>query len=110
MKPAGGTRLSAMIRIHMNTSRRQFLFQVAASGAAPVIAIDARQVQTVRGPIEVSKLGFTLSHEHICNCTPEFWEKWPKSFGGREGLVARAVEQLKVLKESGVDTLIDLTP
>ena len=94
----------------MNTSRRQFLFRVAAMGAAPDIAIDARLVQTVRGPIEASKLGFTLSHEHICNCTPEFWQKWPKSFGGRESLVARAVEQLKALKASGVDTLIDLTP
>jgi phosphotriesterase-related protein len=69
-----------------------------------------RRVQTVHGPIDASKLGFTLSHEHICNCTPEFREKWPKSFGGREGLVARAVEQLKSLRASGVDTLIDLTP
>ena len=99
-----------MIRTNMYTSRRQFLLQVAAMGAAPATAIDARLVQTVRGPIEVSKLGFTLSHEHICNCTPEFWEQWPKSFGGREGLVARAVEQLEALKKSGVDTLIDLTP
>jgi phosphotriesterase-related protein len=93
----------------MNTSRRQFLFQVAAMGAAPAIA-DARRVQTVRGPIEASKLGFTLSHEHICNCTPAFWEQWPKSLGGREGMIARAVEQLKALKASGVDSLVDLTP
>jgi phosphotriesterase-related protein len=94
----------------MSTSRRQFLFQVAAMGAAPDIAVDTRMVQTVRGPIDVSKLGFTLSHEHICNCTPGFWEKWPKSAGGREGLTSRAVEQLKALEASGVDTLIDLTP
>lgn len=91
-------------------TRRAFVVHAAATGVVAAKASGAAQVRTVLGSIDVAELGFTLSHEHICACTPEFWRQWPASFGGRAGLVARAVEQLKALKGEGVDTLVDLSP
>ncbi|HET9473714.1 MAG TPA: phosphotriesterase-related protein [Steroidobacteraceae bacterium] len=100
-------------------SRREFLMHCAAAGVA--VATSARSwatptrvtgtvVETVTGPLDVSKLGFTLSHEHICACTPDYWQKWSGPLGGRAGLVARIVESLKAVKAEGVDTLVDLSP
>jgi phosphotriesterase-related protein len=63
----------------------------------------ARVVQTVLGPIDASKLGFTLTHEHICHCPL-------KVFGDRANAVANAVEKLKEARDAGVDTIIDVTP
>lgn len=94
----------------MRVTRRAFVIHAAASGFAAKAGGTSPVVQTVGGPIAASKLGFTLSHEHICACTPEFWQRWPESFGGRSGFVARAVAQLRALKREGVDTLIDLSP
>ena len=89
-------------------SRREFLSQAAAVLAAP--AQRAGVVQTVTGPIDASELGFTLSHEHICACTPDYWEKWSGAVGGRAGLVSRVVDVLKSVRGDGVDTLVDLSP
>ena len=59
-------------------------------------------VETLLGPLDVSKLGFTLSHEHVCYI--------PKGlFTERTIAVTRMVEKLKEAKTSGVDTIIDLT-
>jgi phosphotriesterase-related protein len=99
-----------MIVASMQTTRRTFLMQAAASAAVSTSGRGAADVRTVRGPVAASKLGFTLSHEHVCTCTSEFWARWPQAFGGRSGFVAKAVDSLKALKDEGVDTLIDLSP
>jgi len=67
-------------------------------------------VQTVQGPLDAAKLGFTLTHEHICASSAGFWQAWPEYFGGRSAFVARAVEKLRALKrEGGVDSIVDVT-
>lgn len=67
-------------------------------------------VQTVQGPIDASKLGLTLPHEHICVTSPGFWQIWPEFFGGRATFVAKVVDKLKAVKDAGVDTIVDVTP
>ncbi len=110
------------------TTRRQFLVQAAAAGvgaaasvkatsmmqdAPPKQAAPARRtrgvVQTVQGPIDASKLGFTLPHEHLFASSSGFWQVWPEYFGGRANFIARVVDKLKVAKDEGVNTIVDLT-
>jgi phosphotriesterase-related protein len=57
----------------------------------------------VLGPLEASKLGFTLSHEHVCFFPQEL-------FSDRTVAAARMVDKLKEAKAAGVDTIIDLSP
>ncbi len=64
--------------------------------------------QTVLGPLDAYRLGFTLAHEHIADA-PYYLDKWPKDWGGRAGLVARAVAKLKLVRAAGVSTIVDLT-
>ena len=59
-------------------------------------------VQTVLGPLAASKLGFTLTHEHICKNPSE-------RFGGRGTSVARAVDKLKEARDAGINTVVDVT-
>ena len=59
-------------------------------------------VQTVLGPLDASKLGFTLTHEHICSSPSE-------RFGGRANSVAKAVDKLKEARDAGIDTVVDVT-
>lgn len=109
-------------------TRRQFLTQMAAASIAagsaqlahasnaaaptPASRVQRRRgiVQTVLGPIDASKLGFTLPHEHICVSSPGFWQAWPEFFGGRASFVNKVVDRLKTVKAEGVDTIVDVTP
>ncbi|HZR56792.1 MAG TPA: hypothetical protein VFA74_07955 [Terriglobales bacterium] len=103
------------------TTRREFLLQTAAAGVvgaaslrivhaatantskdAPKIA-SAGVVETVLGPLDVSKLGFTLSHEHICFFPHDL-------FSDKTLAAAKMVDKLKEAKAAGVDTIIDLSP
>ncbi len=88
------------------TTRREFLSKtVAASVAASWIGVGraAGVVQSVLGPLDASKLGFTLTHEHIC--------RHPQaSPGGMADLVSKAVAKLKKARDAGIDTIIDVTP
>lgn len=59
-------------------------------------------VETVLGPLDVSKLGFTLSHEHVCFVPHEL-------FSDKTVAAATMVDKLKKAKAAGVDTIIDLT-
>jgi len=79
--------------------------QRAAGSATP----RRTSVQTVLGPIDTSKLGFTLSHEHIAASSAGIWQAWPELLGGRTRFITRAVDQLKRAKDEGVDTIIDCT-
>jgi phosphotriesterase-related protein len=92
-------------------NRRAFLMQAGATGVAAAASIQVAcatkvagggVVQTVQGPLAVSKLGFTLTHEHVCRCPLEI-------FGDRTNAIAKAVDKLKVAKDEGVDTVIDVT-
>ena len=69
----------------------------------------AGRVDTVRGPIDLARLGFTLSHEHVAAASAGMWQAWPEFFGGRAQFVKVAVDQLKQAKDEGVDSLIDVT-
>lgn len=101
------------------TTRREFLRVTTAASAAAALpgATPSRPtaqqpgvVQTVRGPLEASKLGFTLPHEHVCVSSAGFWQAWPEFFGSRAAFVQRAVARLKEAKAAGVDTIVDVTP
>jgi len=95
-------------------TRRDFLKRSVAAGIAvalckPIAGASAGNVQTILGPLDASRLGFTLPHEHIASA-PDVLNRWPKSWGGRAGLIASAVDRLKTIKAAGVDTVVDLTP
>lgn len=107
------------------TTRREFLLRTTAAGIAAAIfrplagaskaadvnrlSRDAGIAQTVLGPLDRSKLGFTLPHEHVAEGS-YYLSKWPKAWGGRTEFVAKAVEKLKVIKAAGISTIVDLTP
>ena len=64
-------------------------------------------INTVRGPIESGDLGSTLMHEHVFVLSPEIEKRaaeWDE-----DAAQATAVQRLRELKDSGVDTIVDLT-
>ena len=65
-------------------------------------------VNTVSGPMDTSKLGFTLMHEHILVQSPGLKENLPVM--DRQAEIDKAVQKLKDVMSRGVDTLVDLTP
>ena len=103
------------------TTRREFLWQTTSAGVVTAASLwiphaakanvgkdeskAARSgvVETVLGPLDVSKLGFTLSHEHVCFVPHEV-------FSDKKVAAAKMVDKLKEAKAAGVDTIIDLTP
>jgi phosphotriesterase-related protein len=112
----------------MMATRREFLGQIAvasvaaasahaaqALNAAAPVKISPTQrsrgvVQTVQGPMDASKLGFTLPHEHICASSAGFMQTWPEFFGGRTNFISKVVDRLKAVRgEGGVDTIVDVT-
>ena len=108
------------------TTRREFLSQTTAAGTVAAASLriahaakanaskdeskvaHAGVVETVLGPIDASRLGFTLTHEHIAD-GPYYLSKWPKAWAGRAEFVAKAVEKLKLVRAAGVSTIVDLT-
>ena len=110
------------------TTRRDFLAQMAGASAI-AIAPNALSsswsaastqtgftsgapgaVQTVLGPIDASKLGFTLPHEHVFAGSAGVLQTWPALVGGRSAFRDRVVDKLKAMKAEGVDTIVDVTP
>ena len=104
-------------------TRREFLLKTGA--ASLVLAAPARTglaskatatrripgvVQTVQGPLDASKLGLTLPHEHICASSAGIWQVWPELFGGRANFIAKVVDKLKAARNEGVQTIVDVTP
>jgi len=65
--------------------------------------------QTVLGPLDASKLGFTLPHEHVAE-TSDVLKRWPRTWGGRAEFVAKAVDKMKLVRAAGVRTIVDLSP
>ena len=95
------------------TNRRGFLGQTAAIGISAAIVRPAagvcqragvhepstHVVQTVLGALDASKLGCTLSHEHVSD-GPYFLNKWPK--GGRVEFTSQTVNGLKRVRAAGI--------
>ena len=65
-------------------------------------------IQTVLGPVEASALGRTLMHEHVFIRTLEIEQNWLER-PDHDAMVADAVARLRELKDSGIDTIVDLT-
>lgn len=65
-------------------------------------------VETVLGPIEASKLGVTLSHEHVLVGMGEDNHHYPWRFDW-EATRANAIRELSEARAGGVTTIIDLT-
>jgi phosphotriesterase-related protein len=104
-------------------TRREFLTQTAAASLAMVAPRRATfasrptatrripgVVQTVQGPLDAAKLGFTLSHEHILATSAGIFQAWPELFGGRANFVAKVIAKMKSARDEGVQTIVDVTP
>ena len=68
-------------------------------------------IETLNGPLDTAELGTVLMHEHIFNITAEIQIAHP-GFNGwdPETAVPKANEELRRLKEAGVDTIVELSP
>lgn len=66
-------------------------------------------INTVRGPVDTTRLGATLMHEHVFVLSTEIMQNFPESWGDEDRRVADAVQRLNELKGRGVDTIVDLT-
>ena len=66
------------------------------------------QVETVRGPIDTSELGFTLMHEHVFVLSQGVPENFP-SVWDEAAERENARERLRELAGLGVQTIVDLT-
>jgi phosphotriesterase-related protein len=69
------------------------------------------EVETVRGPIDITALGRVLMHEHVFVLGTEFRQNYP-DFPGQWDEQARvddAVQKLRDLKSRGIDTIVDPT-
>jgi phosphotriesterase-related protein len=66
------------------------------------------RVETLRGSIETSQLGFTLMHEHIFAHSEGLLENFP-SIWNKEEQVAIARKKLRELANLGVQTIVDQT-
>jgi phosphotriesterase-related protein len=66
-------------------------------------------VNTVAGPVDCTRLGLTLSHEHIIVTNPELEENYPPAAWDEDAVVAQARDDLNAAYASGVRTLVDLT-
>ena len=64
-------------------------------------------VNSVSGPLDTAKLGFTLMHEHILVQSPGVKENFPVY--DRKAEIANAIQKLKDVQARGVKTLVDLT-
>lgn len=64
-------------------------------------------INSVLGPLDTSRLGFTLMHEHVMSSTAGAYRDYPELLG--ENPVEKGVEALKKAKEGGVDTIVDMT-
>jgi phosphotriesterase-related protein len=65
-------------------------------------------VNTLKGPVDSSKLGRVLVHEHLFTMHTEFTQNYRGDFVEDER-IEDAVRRLNELKSTGIDTIIDLT-
>jgi phosphotriesterase-related protein len=65
-------------------------------------------IETVLGPIEATRLGAVLSHEHVLVSMGEDNHHYPWRYDW-DATRANAIRELTEAKQGGIDTLIDLT-
>lgn len=112
---AGGYRIAVAIPISPMT-RRTFL-QAATAAAASLAtrpargdSAEARQIMTVRGPIDAATMGVTLTHEHLLADFRSLDEKARTPHPYDPGDVLAAVlPLLERIKQAGCRTFIDCT-
>ena len=70
-------------------------------------------VETVRGPVELDRLGRTLMHEHVFVFDPEAHANYAHIVGedywDEEVRVADAIAKLRRMREGGIETIVDPT-
>ena len=68
-------------------------------------------VPTVRGDVDGASLGETLMHEHVVNITAEVARDYPDLSWtkDKDGVLRAVAAQLRSVKESGIDTIVDCT-
>ena len=68
-------------------------------------------VETVRGPVDVDRLGPTLMHEHIFVADPmaiqNYNHVWGEGYWDEDVRVADAIQKLQRLRAGGIETLVD---
>jgi phosphotriesterase-related protein len=69
----------------------------------------AATVDTVRGPVELDRLGTTLMHEHVFVLTPDVMQNYGDRWWDEHERISDAVRKLRELKQAGVDTIVDPT-
>ena len=68
-------------------------------------------IETLNGPLDTSELGTVLMHEHIFNLTAEIQMVHPGFNGWDPDVhVPAAQEELRGVKEAGIDTIVELSP
>jgi phosphotriesterase-related protein len=67
------------------------------------------QVQTMRGPVDVNRLGRVLMHEHVFILSTEIQQNYPEDWGDETQRQDDAVNRLNELKRAGIDTILDPT-
>ncbi|MBI4338246.1 MAG: phosphotriesterase-related protein [Chloroflexi bacterium] len=65
-------------------------------------------VNSVLGPLDTSKLGFTLCHEHVAVSSAGIPQVYPE-FIGPQGTTERAVAALRDAYQEGVRSIVDLS-
>lgn len=65
-------------------------------------------IETARGPIDASKLGVTLMHEHLAITSEGVATTFPRTFDRPEA-IKTAVSMLKAAQALGVDSIVDVT-
>ncbi len=75
------------------------------------MATTSSSVETVRGPVELERLGPTLMHEHVFVVDPEavanYGHLWGASYWDEEVRVADAIAKLRRLRDGGIETIVD---
>ncbi len=68
-------------------------------------------IATLDGPLDTADLGTVLMHEHVFNITAEIQIAHP-GFNGwdPEVEIPKAREELRGVKEAGIDTIVELSP
>ena len=62
-------------------------------------------INSVLGPLDTARLGFTLMHEHVAGAAAGIIQNYPELLGDR--FMDRAVEKLTQAKAGGIDTIVD---
>ena len=65
--------------------------------------------ETARGPIDSTKLGRVLMHEHVFIISPEMQNNVPEDWGDEDTRLADATRRLTELKAGGIDSILDPT-